>query len=320
MTSGLERRPLRGAQSEDPSAESRQSHRIAPPAKSPLRAALVSLITSLAVACTQSIRVSPVPGAGGEADREWVRGIGFEHLIYCHGISAKTNEVHVYLEGDGLPWVTRTRVARDPTPRTPLVLGLMAKDSAASLYLGRPCYHGPAQSAGCSPWLWTHGRYSETVVDSMVAALHHALGSESKARITLIGYSGGGVLAMLMAARTENVQAVVTIAANLDTDAWADYHGYSRLNGSLNPAAQPPLDARVRQIHLAGGRDNRVPAHLAQLAAVRQPNTEILTVPGFDHICCWELAWPSILAALEQPASALEAESLHRFATAATRP
>ncbi len=67
---------------------------------------------------------------------------------------------------------------------------------------------------------------------------------------------------MLVAARMEQVRQVVTIAANLDIDAWAEHSGYSRLRGSLNPATQPPLPTHIQQIHLAGGRDLRVPAQV----------------------------------------------------------
>ena len=130
----------------------------------------------------------------------------------------------------------------------------------------------------------------------MVAALRRAVGPRTDRGLTLIGYSGGGVLAMLMAARMEEVGAVVTIAANLDIDAWADLNGYSRLEGSLNPATQPPLPARIRQIHLFGGRDRRVPPHLAQTVVARQGNARVVVVPDFDHTCCWERVWPEILA------------------------
>jgi pimeloyl-ACP methyl ester carboxylesterase len=204
--------------------------------------------------------------------------------------------INVYLEGDGLPWITRTRIAKDPTPRIALARRFMARDPGPSLYLGRPCYHGLAQSPGCSPWLWTHGRYSEEVVESMVAALRRTLGPETDRELTLIGFSGGGVLAMLIAARMEQVTSVVTIAANLDLNAWADQHGFSRLSGSLNPATEPPLPARIQQTHLAGGRDLRVPADLSNSVAARQPSARFLVIPDFDHNCCWEQAWPGILA------------------------
>ncbi len=244
-----------------------------------------------------------------DRDRSTITGDPFRHLIYRQGTWDKSSPVHVYLDGDGLPWVTRTRVAQDPTPRIPLALRLMSRDPGLTLYIGRPCYHGLAGSPGCSPWLWTHGRYSEEVVKSMAAALRRSLGPDSDREVTLIGYSGGGVLAMLIAARIEQVRTVVTIGANLDIAAWADHHGYSRLIGSLNPATQPPLPARIRQIHLAGERDIRVPAHLSEPAAARQPNAQFLVLPHFDHSCCWERTWPAILAELKKREFALDPEA-----------
>jgi hypothetical protein len=262
---------------------------------------LPSTLALAAIGCAQPLSGTKALDQALFEEHTWVEGDGFEHLIYQYGNWKQPGPVHVYLEGDGLPWVTRTAIARDPTPRNPLALRLMSRDPAPSLYLGRPCYHGLADSPGCSPWLWTHGRYSEEVARSMAAALQRALGRDSDREITLIGYSGGGVLAMLIAARVEQVTRVVTVAANLDIDAWTRHHGYSRLRGSLNPATQPPLPSRVRQIHLAGGRDVRVPLGLSQPAAKRQPDADFLVLPEFDHRCCWERDWPSILARLDKP-------------------
>jgi pimeloyl-ACP methyl ester carboxylesterase len=133
----------------------------------------------------------------------------------------------------------------------------------------------------------------------MAAALRRTMDTEANRTLTLIGYSGGGVLAMLIAARVDQVRRVVTIAANLDTDAWTDHHGYSRLKGSINPAGQPPLHAGIQQIHLAGGHDDRAPAELTRKVAARQPHVRFVVVPDFDHTCCWEDAWPTFLGAVQ---------------------
>jgi hypothetical protein len=254
-----------------------------------------------AIGCAPSLSGTKDLDEARLGERTLVAGDGFEHLIYRRGDWKQPGPVHVYLEGDGLPWITRTAIARDPTPRNPLALRLMTKDPAPSLYLGRPCYHGLADAPGCSPWLWTHGRYSEEVARSMAAALRRALATVGDREIMLIGYSGGGVLAMLIAARVEQVTRVVSVAANLDIDAWTRHHGYSRLRGSLNPATLPPLPSRVRQIHLAGGRDVLVPPDLSRPVANRQPNADFLVIPEFDHRCCWKRDWPSILARLDKP-------------------
>jgi pimeloyl-ACP methyl ester carboxylesterase len=84
-------------------------------------------------------------------------------------------------------------------------------------------------------------RYSATVVSSMAVALERLLAEREIDRLAWMGYSGGGVLAMLLAPRFPQTQAIVTVAANRDIDAWADHHGYLRLAGSLNPAeGRPP--------------------------------------------------------------------------------
>lgn len=212
-----------------------------------------------------------------------------------NGVMGEIRELHVYLEGDGRPWLTRYQVASDPTGRDLLALRLMARDPVASIYLGRPCYHGFATDPPCGPWWWTHGRYSPEVVRTLVAAIRGILPPRPPARITLIGYSGGGVLALLIAPHLEGVEQVITIAANLDTDAWAEHHGYSPLSGSLNPARQAPLDEGIRQLHLIGDQDARVP--LASLTAyqVRNPKATLRILPGFDHHCCWVEHWPNII-------------------------
>jgi len=225
-------------------------------------------------------------------DSAWVQGEGFRHRVFRHG--ADNGPLHVYLEGDGRPWLTRRQVNTDPTPRTALALRLMLRDAAPGLYLGRPCYHGSASDRGCSPWLWTHGRYSEAVIASMAAALQRIAGVDRT--LTLIGYSGGGTIAMLLAPRLSNVARVITVAANLDTAAWTRHHGFSPLTGSMNPADMEPLPGHIAQLHLAGGRDRNVPPRLSAITAARQPGTGLRVIPNYDHRCCWERDWTTLIS------------------------
>ena len=134
--------------------------------------------------------------------------------------------------------------------------------------LSRPArYHGFATQPGCNPALWTDRRYADEVVASLAAALGRLAGREQP--LVLIGYSGGGTLAMLLAPRLPTVVAVVTVAANLDIATWAELHHYRPLVGSLNPADQRPLDPRILQLHFAGELDYRVPPQLIQAALIR---------------------------------------------------
>ena len=230
-----------------------------------------------------------------QLERHWVEGRGFRHRVFLNGAFADSaGPLHIYLEGDGLPFRTPTRVSSDPTPRNPLALRLLLRDPAPAAYLGRPCYHGQASAAGCSPQLWTNARYGESVVASMAAALRRLAGDERS--LVLIGYSGGGTLAMLLAARLDNTVRVMTIAANLDVHAWAAYHNFTPLSGSLDPAREAPLTAQIPQLHLAGATDRQVPPWLAVPVVARQPNAELVVLPGYNHRCCWEAQWPVLLA------------------------
>jgi hypothetical protein len=255
------------------------------------------------VAAALALWLSAACGSPAHQWRQRVSEVGFGLTItpgdpFRHVVLDKpgrpSRALHVYLDGDGTPW-EGNRPAVDPTPRNTLVLELMRLDDRPSLYLGRPCYHGLADP-GCGAALWTSERYSDSVVASMAAALRTQLASRGDARVAFIGYSGGGALAMLLAARVPATAAVVTLASNLDTEAWTEHHGYVRLAGSLNPAWQPPLPSRLYQRHYVGTRDRIVPPHVLSEGLVDQ--TPIVLVPGFDHACCWERLWPSILADL----------------------
>ena len=128
----------------------------------------------------------------------------------------------------------------------------------------------------------------------MEAAVRRLMAQGRYERIAWFGHSGGGALAVFLAARFRATAAVVTIAGNLDTDAWADHHGYERLAGSLNPARQPALPRHILQLHYAGGGDKVVPPHVTQ-RGVNGDRAKLILVEDFDHVCCWEEAWPEIL-------------------------
>ena len=224
-----------------------------------------------------------------------LRGEGFRHRAYTAGVQQGADTLHVYIEHDGTPWVDFRYVSEDPTPRTPFALELMARDVGPRLFLGRPCHFAPKDDPGCDPLLWTHRRYSPEVVASMVAALRDFLVLHHHRRVLLVGYSGGGTLAWLMARQVPETVGVVTIAANLDTDRWTGLHGYSPLDGSLNPALLPTLPPAILQVHYAGGRDLKVPPAIVESFKRSHPEARIVVVADFDHECCWVERWPEFL-------------------------
>jgi len=225
----------------------------------------------------------------------------FKHLTLSQAGTQNTDRLHVYVEGDGVPFRNRFQIAKDPSPRYPLMKYLMDQDKTASLYLGRPCYYLSAMPAMddplCEKRYWTTARYSDSVVTSMINALQQYLADHPSKHITLLGHSGGGTLVMLMAARMAQVDQVVTLAGNLDINAWTSLHHYTPLNESLNPAELSKLPAK--QLHYGGDKDDNIPPELSYdfLARIGQ---SMHVIKDADHNCCWYQHWGEMLNEINQ--------------------
>ena len=136
----------------------------------------------------------------------------------------------------------------------------------------------------------------QAVIDSMANAVSRVLAGLPGSPVTLIGYSGGGAIVSLIAARLTHVDRVITIAANLDIDAWAAHHGSVAPQGSLNPADIAPLPTTIAQWHLYGSDDRDVPASTAERYLAKQVIARLSVVDGYDHRCCWAQIWADVLA------------------------
>ncbi len=232
------------------------------------------------------------------------RSNGFSHAIFSNNRqSSDSKELHIYLEGDGSPWQLRYLVSSDPTPVHPLMLDLMEKDFAAAIYVGRPCYNGFANEESCSPRLWTVARHSKIIIDSMAAVIKRISAQREADKLHLYGHSGGGAMAMLLAAQLADVEFVVTLAGNLDLSAWTNYHAYTPLYGSINPATQNTLDSSVEQLHLMGAKDRNIPTTLVLDWIKEQENTQYYIFDDYNHVCCWGSVWPSVLNYLNATSS-----------------
>ena len=207
----------------------------------------------------------------------------------------------VFLEGDGRPWVRGAEISFDPATRRPIALDLLARTPPPVAYIVRPCYVS-TRDAGCTPDLWTSARYSQAVVASVAAAIRDAMRRASASEARLVGYSGGGALAVLVAERLERVGGVTTIGANLDVDAWTKHHGYLPLERSLDPA-RSPRPHPWPELHLQGERDENVPPNTTDAYFERYPDAQRRVLAGFDHACCWVEAWPDIGQIRDQPQS-----------------
>lgn len=233
-----------------------------------------------------------------------LQGTVFTHTAYHTPASSQSRDssqpLWVFIDGDGRPWVNGGREpAKNPTTSRPLALQLAAQMQRPVLYVGRPCYDRKTMEPACTSTWWTDARYSATVVESMVAAIRRYQEQSQSERMVLVGYSGGGVIAELVAHELCGVAAVVTIAANLDVSAWTEYHGYLPLTGSLNPATMTNT-AAVPEIHLLGEDDEVVPLHTVQRYFERNPHSIVWKYPDHGHVCCWREEWPRILSRIDE--------------------
>jgi pimeloyl-ACP methyl ester carboxylesterase len=206
-----------------------------------------------------------------------------------------------YIEGDGLAYVRPHRPALDPTPTDPVALRLALADPGTGpvAWIARPCqYTLPAHDRGCRSAEWLDRRYAPEVLDSIGAALDDLKRESGAHHLMLVGYSGGGALAVLLAARRTDVTQIVTVAANLDLAYWIQRDGLSPLTGSLDPADAAPRVKNIPQVHFAGSDDHIVGPDVARAYLTHLPPgapARLIAVPGFTHACCWARDWPSLM-------------------------
>jgi len=222
---------------------------------------------------------------------------------YRPSIAQAEGPLTIYLEGDGQPWRSG-QPAENPTGRRLLALALMVQDQSPAIYVTRPCYHLASMPPACAPDLWTSARYGDTVIAAVRDAVIDAQRQYGRGRdLRLVGYSGGGVLALLVAAELgrDHVQ-VVTVSANLDTQAWTEHHRVLPLLQSRNPATDLPDALPYTAVHLVGGADKTVPPATLSAFETRYPEHDYREFADFDHRCCWVEYWPRILVSIAPPA------------------
>jgi len=216
-------------------------------------------------------------------------------------ITDNSQPFDIYIEGDGLAWRSRTQPSLNPTPRNPLALALAARDPAANIiYIARPCQFTPMdEDQHCNPSYWTSRRFSEEVIASVNQAVDTLTGAATKnRRLNLIGYSGGGAVAVLVAARRHDVASIRTVAGNLDHDEVNRIHNVTPLYGSLNAIDQAAKVAAIPQLHFIGLKDDIVPPDIAARFRIASGPTrcvKLQTIANATHDSGWTELWPELL-------------------------
>jgi pimeloyl-ACP methyl ester carboxylesterase len=235
-----------------------------------------------------------------QAGWEWtVKSAGTFDLAMARRPSTRSAVLIVFIEGDGFAYARSGRRSMDPTPTDPLALRLALQQpgSGAVAWLARPCQYG-ARSRNCHSDYWSIARFAPEVIDSASIALDRLKDDAGGAsRLILVGYSGGGTLAALLAQRRSDVSALVTVAANMDVGAWTTAHGLTPLSRSIDPADDAALLSHIPQVHFVGADDRIVGPEIARRFTARMAADAPVTiaiVPGQDHGCCWAARWPEL--------------------------
>lgn len=203
----------------------------------------------------------------------------------------------IYIEGDGLAWKAVDTPSDNPTPISPIGLKLAIRDKKHMpvVYLARACQFVAQQDwRACHMDYWTARRFAPAIIKATNQAINSLKIQAGAKKITLIGYSGGGTIAALVAAHRTDILELITIAAPLDINYWVRQKSLTPLYGSLNPADAVKTLAAIPQVHWVGGRDTVVPKEVAFAYVKRFPSAKkptIKIIPSFNHHCCWAKNW-----------------------------
>ena len=201
-----------------------------------------------------------------------------------------------YIEGDG-HLADRGVNSDNPTPVNPMLLRLATIDKRPNVvYIARPCQYTPLEmNAKCVNDYWLDKRMNHEVVNSINNIINTINNGQ---KFSLVGFSGGGGLTILIASQNSNVKDIITIAGNLDTEKFDKHHNYrGYLTKSLNPINYAKQISHIPQLHLSGADDKRVPTFITELyiKASSSNCVKYKVFPNITHTKGWDTVWNNIL-------------------------
>lgn len=248
--------------------------------------AVAGLISSLLCGCGSSVRLEDYSAGPLHPLVLSTKTFPIQAMVPAPGAY---KHLRVYIEGDGHAWATSSQPSIDPTPHSSLMLRLAVNDAGPAAYLARPCQF--VTSSDCNPGVWTASRFSKTEMDSMNSALSGLKSRFMVESIELVGHSGGGEVALVLAAMREDVEQVQTLAGNVDPIYWTTLHKLTPLKSPITPLQFRDKLRGVPQRHIVGLNDLIVPpavveAYRAQLdgACVEVVEVNATHTDGYDAV------------------------------------
>lgn len=228
------------------------------------------------------------------------RGGPFTLLTYRR-IRVPTAPLTIYIEGDGSAWITRSQASLNPTPKNAVTLQLLAADnrSVNVAYVARPCQYFPSGTQpACEQKIWTSHRFGDEVIGSINTVVSDMVRESGVSRIHLVGFSGGATVALLLAARRNDVLSVRTVAGNLDHQVFTTHHRVTPLVNSLNPVDVTEKLRDIPQRHFVGEFDAVIPGLVSRCYQRKLGHSDcskVHHVLGISHVQGWAEQWPALL-------------------------
>jgi len=268
--------------------------------------AIVLIITLLSSGCVSKLspkirqHTADIVAQAGNLVQQKIATDDFLLTTYQRfGSTVDNKQMVVYIEGDGMAWISRDQLSSNPTPMQPIALKLASIDTNTNvLYIARPCqYLWPQKMNACNSKYWSNKRGSEEVISSISQAISIVKQKQNISTIRLIGYSGGGGIAALIAARRQDVDEFVSVSANLNYKLFTQIHKLSPMNGSIDPITIAKQIDSIPQIHYVGADDKIVPR---QIALSFSDKVRVINNVSHDN---WPDKWAQILRSVNHDLS-----------------
>ena len=217
------------------------------------------------------------------------------------------NTLRVYIEGDGRARITRYIVSTDPTPFRAVGLEMAAADPAPNVvYLARPCQftNSPYNTACEDRKWWTTHRYDDTTLEAYMEILDRwqKQDPDTQTSYELVGFSGGGAIAMQLASLRDDIKNVRTVAGNINPHATNLYHRVDPMHETYDPWRAPNVLAKIPQIHFVGGQDDVIPSRLTNQVLAKYHKTRtgmrctrVKVLATASHLEGWGANWRSLV-------------------------